>query len=172
MLDVTENTKVDRDVPAQPNTVTESMLAAEIATLWTEHRDSKANVRRTRAELKALRRDLGEKLHQMKSLLVCTGRGGGWASYLRSQKLPLATADRYVQEHEARLSSPTTKLVNEELSEPTPDEIRQFAQKLLPKLCRVLTTQQSVYEFVHELVQHIPAADGRATECGVEVLRP
>jgi hypothetical protein len=171
MLDVVENTEVDHDVAAQPNTVAEATLAAEIATLWNDHKDSKAAARRTRAELKALRRDLGEKLHQLKSLLARTGRGGGWASYLRLQKLPLATADRYVQEHEIRLSPPTTKLLNEELTDPTPDEIRRFAQKLLPKLCRVLTTQESVYQFVHELIQHIPAADGRATLCGVEVLR-
>jgi hypothetical protein len=171
MLDVVENTEIDHDVVAQPNTAAEATLAAEIATLWNDHKDSKAAARRTRAELKELRRDLGEKLHQMKSLLARTGRSGGWASYLRLQKLPLATADRYVQEHEMRLSPPTAKLLNEEFSEPTPDEIRQFAQKLLPKLCRVLTTQQSVYEFVHELVRHIPTADGRATECGVEVLR-
>lgn len=160
MLNAVENTEVDHDVSVQPDTIAETTLAAEIVTLWTEHRDSKANVRRTRAELKALRRDLGEKLYQLKFLLARTG--GGWASYLRSQKLPLATADRYVQEHQTRLSPPATELLNEELSEPTTDEIRQFAQRLLPKLCRVLTTQESVYEFVHELVRHIPAANGRA----------
>jgi hypothetical protein len=79
---------VDHDVPAQPNSGAEATLATEIASLWNNHKDSKAAVRRTRAEVKALRRGLGEKLHQMKSLLARTGRGGGWASYLRSQKLP------------------------------------------------------------------------------------
>jgi hypothetical protein len=107
----------------------------------------------------------------MKLLLARAGRSGGWAAYLRSQKLPLATADRYVREHETRLS-PSARLLSEDLSEPkTEDEIRRYAQKLIPRLSRLLTTQEDSYYFIHELVAHIPAADYRSTDWGLEVLR-
>jgi hypothetical protein len=156
--------------PEQPTPHTETALTAEIAKLWSIHKDSKAAARHTRAELKTIRRELGQKLFEMKSILVRTGRSGGWAAYLRSQKLPLTTADRYVLEHEVRLS-PAANLPSGELSEPTEDEIRQSAQKLIPRLSRLLSTQEAVYHFVHEFVGHIPAADYRATDWGLEVLR-
>jgi hypothetical protein len=127
MLDVVDNTGADQDAPdpVELTTEAETKLTAEIAELWSLHRDNKAAVRRTRGEMKVLRQDLGEKLHQIKTILARTGRGGGWAPYLRSQKLPLATADRYVQEHEARLAPPANKLLTEELSAATEGDIHR-----------------------------------------------
>jgi hypothetical protein len=158
--------------PDQPTLLhTETALTAEIARLWSIHKDGKAAARRSRAELKTLRQELGQRLHDMKALIARTGRNGGWAAYLRAQRLPLATADRYVSAHEALLNPPADNLLNEELSEPLESEVRNSAQKLLPRLCRLLTTQEAVYHFVHELVGHIPAADYRSTDWGLEVLR-
>jgi hypothetical protein len=57
------------------------------------------------------------------------------------------------------------------LSDPTTDDVRQFGEKLLPKLCRMLTTQQAVFEFVQNVIVCIPAADGRMTDGGFEVLK-
>jgi hypothetical protein len=149
----------------------ETNLTAEIVKLWGVHKDGKATVRRTRAELKALRLELGAKLHTMKSILVRTGRGGGWAGYLRSQRLPLATADKYVAEHAASLTPPEEKLLEEELSKPTVDQVRQLAQKLLPQLCDVLTTTELVHEFIDELFWSLEAAEGRETDDGLEIFR-
>jgi hypothetical protein len=157
-------------IQADPSTTQiEAKLSREIAELWGVHSDSTAAVRRTRAQLKVLRSDLGERLYAMKSILVGTGRGGGWAPYLRSQKLPLATADRYVAEHEATLVPSEEKLLDEELPAPTVAEALQFAQKMLPKLCRLLTTAELVFAFVHEIVWNIPNAEGRDTAEGIEV---
>jgi hypothetical protein len=169
--DVTADTTVEHSAPtpALVDTEVEAKLTAEITKLWSVQKDGKATVRRTRTELKALRLALAEKLHVMKAILVRTGRGGGWASYLRSQKLPLPTADRYVAEHQATLTPPAKKVLSEELSTPTVDEIRQLAQKILPKLCRVLTTQELVFEFIHELVWIIDVAEAWETEKGLEI---
>jgi hypothetical protein len=168
---VTADTTVEHSAPT-PGPVdseAEAKLSAEIVELWGVQKNGKATVRRTRTELKALRLALAEKLHAMKAILVRTGRGGGWASYLRSQKLPLPTADRYVAEHQATLAPPAKKVISEELSTPTVDEIRQLAQKILPKLCRVLTTQELVFEFIHELVWNIDVAEAWETEKGFEL---
>jgi hypothetical protein len=137
----------------------ETRLRAEIDSLWSAQKNSKAAVRRNREELKTLRRDLGEKLQTMKSLLVRTGRSGRWAAYLRSHKLPRATADRYVREHEATLL-PQSNRLTEAVSEPSEDDISQFVQKLLPRLRRVLTTNEAVYHFFDELILHLPPVDG------------
>lgn len=169
--DVVGNTVLDtnRPPPLPIDTEREAQLTAEITKLWFEQKNGKAAVRRTRAELKALRHALAEKLHTMKRILARTGRGGGWASYLRSQKLPLTSSDRYVTEYEATLAPPEEKLSTDELSTPTVDEIRRLAHKILPKVSRRLTTQELVYEFVHELVWHIDVAVARHTDKGFEI---
>jgi len=164
---------VDHNTPTPPpiDSEAETKLTAEIVELWGVHKDGKAIVRRTRAESKALRLELGAKLHTMKSILARTGCGGGWAAYLRSQRLPLATADKYVAEHTASLTRPEEKLLEEELSKPTVDQVRQLAQKHLPKLCAVLTTAELVHEFIDELFWSLEAAEGRETDDGLEVFR-
>jgi hypothetical protein len=96
--------------PAPIDTEVEAKLSAEITVLWATQKDNKATVRRTRAQLKELRLELGAKLHTMKTILARTGRGGGWAAYIRSQKLPLTTVDRYVAQHEAALAPRAEKL--------------------------------------------------------------
>jgi hypothetical protein len=149
----------------------EVKLTSEITKLWAEQRDGKASVRRTRAELKTLKLELGAKLSSMKSLLVRTGRGGGWAAYLRAQRLPVSSADRYVAQHEATLALPVEKVLTEELPEPTVDQVRQFAQKLLPKLCKTLTTTELAFAFIDEIFWNIEAAEGRETDDGLEVFR-
>jgi hypothetical protein len=83
--------------------------------------------------------------------------------------LPLASADRYVAEHEARLACPEKKLLYEEFDALTVDEVRQLAQKILPKVQRALTTQELVYEFVRELVWGIDVAEAWDTDKGFEL---
>ena len=53
----------------------EVSLSKEIVALWSTHQDGKASAKRTREDLKAIRSDLGERLHAMKALLARTGRG-------------------------------------------------------------------------------------------------
>jgi hypothetical protein len=60
-------------------------LQSEIKSLWSAHQVGKATVKHTKEELKTQRLDLGRKLYEMKSILARTGRGGGWAAYLRTK---------------------------------------------------------------------------------------
>jgi hypothetical protein len=167
MHDVTADATVDQNTPtpAPIDSEAETKLTAEIVELWGVQKNGKATVRRTRAELKAHRLTLAEKLHTMKMILVRTGRGGGWAPYLRSLNLSLASADRYVAEHEATLGPPKQKLLTEEL---TVDEVRQLAKKILPRV-RALSSQELVYEFIHELVWNIDVAEAWYTDKGFEI---
>jgi hypothetical protein len=171
MPDAAQRTEDDLNdtVPPQADVETEAKLTAEIHSLWSAHMDGKDTLRRTRGELKALRCELGQRLYGMKSILSRTGRSGGWAGYLRSHKMSRATADRYVREHETTLAPPPNRLTDA-ISEPTEDEVRQFAQKLLPRLRRSLTTQDAVYFFFDELVSHLPPVDGWVADEGQ--LRP
>jgi hypothetical protein len=157
--------------PASIDTETEAKLTSEITKLWDDRKNGNVAVRRTRAELKALRLALAGKLHAMKLTLVGTGRGGGWASYLRLQRIPVASADRLVAVHEAPLAPPQKKVLTEELSEPTVDQVRQMAQKLLPKLCKTLTTAELAFAFIDEIFWNIEASDGQETDDGFEVFR-
>jgi len=175
MLDSTEE-KVGVDLVTnpfvQPNLEAESKLSEEIATLWSAHRESKVVARRTKEELKALRRTLGERLWEMKSLLARSGRGGGWADYLRSQHLPRATAERYIKEHKSSLVSVEANRTNESISEPSEADIPEFASRLLPKLRKVLTTQEALFEFVCCLLVDLPGVHGDVTDSAVEIYRP
>ena len=170
---VSADTTVSHDAPtgAPIDTEAEAALSTEILKLWRDHKDGNASVQRTRAEMKSLRLELGSKLHAMKAILVRTGRGGGWAAYLRVQKLPLATADKYVAEHAASLTSPERKLLKEELPEATVDNVRQLAKKMLPRLQRLLTSAELAFEFIDELFWSLEAAEGRETDDGLEVFR-
>ena len=166
--DVTEDTPEDDNAPT-PATIdpeAETKLTAEIVELWGKHKDGKTAARRTRAELKTLKRELSAKLHIMKTILVRTGRGGGWAAYLRLQHLPVTTADRYVAQHEASLAPPAEKDPTGEL---TVDEVRQLAKKLLRNVSRLLSTQELVYEFMHTLIWGIDVAEMSYTDAGFEI---
>jgi hypothetical protein len=165
--DVVDNNTVGHNTPIDSEA--EAKLSSEIAKLWGNHKNGNAAARRTRAELKVLRLELGAKLFAMKAILVGTGREGGWAPYLRSQELPISTADRYVARHEAALAPKEEKLTTGELSTPTVEEIRQLAQKVLPKVRSALITQELVYEFVHELVWNIDVAEAWYTDKGFEI---
>jgi hypothetical protein len=147
----------------------EAKLTSEIVRLWAEHKGGKATVRRTRVELKALKLKLSANLHLMKAILVGTGRDGGWAAYLRLQHLPVTTADRYVTQHEASLAPPAEKDPTGELPTPTVDEVRQLAKNMLPKVSRLLTSQELVYEFMHTLIWGIDVAEMSYTDAGFEI---
>jgi hypothetical protein len=105
MTDVTDEANVTLPAveSAQTEGETEAKLNSEIKSLWSAHQASKVTAKQTKDELKALRLELGRRLHEMKSLLVRTGRSGGWAAYLRSHDLPRASVERYINKHEALL---------------------------------------------------------------------
>jgi hypothetical protein len=105
-----------------------------------------------------------EAAFEMKAILVGTGREGRWAPYLREQRLPLATANRHVAEHQARMAQPAEKLLIEQHVEPTADDARKLAAKLLPTLSRTLISQELVFEFIHELPWSLDVAEVTDTD--------
>ena len=143
------------DAPTQSDSEIENRLTEEIQSLWTAHQETKNASKRSKDELKAIRSELAEKLHAIKALLVRTGRGGGWAAYLRSTKLARATADRWVAMHEAAVNPSPEKRLNEAISEPTEEAIRRLVHSLLPRLRRILTTREWVDWFAEEVAHQL-----------------
>jgi hypothetical protein len=142
---------------AQTANESEVKLTSEIKLLWSSHQTSTATAKRTKEELENLRFDLGLKLREMKSILVRTGRRGGWSSYLRSHGVPRASAERYIKQYEAIFNPPKNRL-SDTISEPSEEDVRRLVRSLLPKLRKVLTTPESVSLFVDEVAQQLQAS--------------
>ena len=123
------------------------------------------------AELKELRISLGARLSEMKAILVRSGRGSGWAPFLREHGPPRATADRYVLRHEASLAPQGEIHVSEAVAEPTEAEVRGLMVSMLPRLSRLLPTPESAYYFVEAILMELTSAEGRLTERGVEIFK-
>jgi hypothetical protein len=157
MINSAENSSIalSDSMPLPIDIELESKIDGEIASLWSAHAASVATTQRTKLELVELRRQLGERLSEMKRLLVCTGRGGRWAGYLRSHKLPRATADRYVDQHHASMTPPAENCLTDAIPEPTLADVHRLVGKLLPTLRRILTTEELVAEFIHRVVQQL-----------------
>ena len=162
--------KVDSVVEA--GETSESEVSAEIVRLWTAQRDHAAAARQTREDLKALRRTLAERLHEMKALLVQVGRGGRWATFLRENHIPRASADRYVKLHELTLAPPEEKRLTEAISEPTDEDVLRLFRKLLPQMRRVLITQDAAFTFAVELFHGLPRLDFDVIDEGAIIFRP
>jgi hypothetical protein len=154
MIDVTEEVNVTSPAvgSAPSESETEAKLTSDIKSLWATHQTSTATAKQTKEALEDLRLDLGWKLSEVKSLLVRTGRSGGWSAYLRSHNLPRATVERYIRRFEALANSESNRLT-ETISEPPQEDVRRLVRSLLPRLRKVLTTPESVSLFVDEVAQ-------------------
>lgn len=161
MIDVTEEVNVTSPAvgSAPSESETEAKLTSDIRSLWTAHQTNTATAKRTKEELEDLRFDLGLKLREMKSILVRTGRSGGWSSYLRSHGVPRASAERYIKQYEA-IFNPGKNRLTDTFSEPSEDDVRRLVRRLLPRLRKVLTTPESVSLFVHEAGRQLQAPVG------------
>jgi hypothetical protein len=140
----------------------ENRLQSEILSLWVTHQVGKAVARKSNEELKTLRLELGSKLYELKSILARTGRGGGWAPYLRANGLPRASADRLVDRYEASLE-PETKCLSEAIAETTAEDVTKLVRSLLPRLKRILTTPSWVEWFSVEVAFQLELGDGFPT---------
>ncbi len=147
-------------VSGLPESEIEIGLDREIESLWSAHQEAKATAKHTREDLKSIRRNLGQKLYERKSLVVRTGRNGGWAAYLRSHGLPRASAERYIKQHETCID-PETNRTSGTIPEPTEVDVRRLVCCLLPRLCKVLTTPTSMTWFVAEVTAQLAALDSR-----------
>jgi len=148
----------------------EDQLSQEIKLLWSAHAKTKNETRQSRQELTKLRAELGNQLNQFKTLLVRTGRSGGWSAFLREQNIPRTTAERYIEKHE-RLLQPSN-CPSGTVTHTSIDSVDELIKKLCPKLVRHLTTPEAVYQFFKEIISEFPMATVEFTSRGFEVLQP
>jgi hypothetical protein len=148
---------------------TEINLAGEISDLWSAHVHAESTIRRTVAELREVRLNLAAKLHEMKKLLARPGRNGGWARFLAAQNIPLSTADRYVKQHEATLSTANENILSEEIRPKS--DVQELFDALSPRLLKVLRNQPKLHEFVCKLTAACGNSSRELTGKGVFVFR-
>jgi hypothetical protein len=129
----------------------ESALVGSIVALWSSQHKKGSFLRKTRDDLASLRRSLAQGLHDYKKLLARTGRGGKWTEFLRQNNIPRASADRYVKRWERELAPMPESSSSDAFKVPTKEEIAGLIKKLKPRLIGVLTTPDSVAQFMAEL---------------------
>ena len=129
----------------------EAKLASEITEMWRVHTQSRAALHKTRAELKQMRIELSQRLHELKAVLSRPGRGGAWSGFLDAQAIPRSTADRLVRGYEKTIAAEGGNCTNEQIPEPTDVIVRRYFSSLWPRLSRILTTRESIEMFVAEL---------------------
>jgi hypothetical protein len=128
----------------------DEQLIVEISDLWQIHAQTQGTLKKSREDIKRIRADLSERLHQLKAVLSRPGRGGAWSSFLGAQKIPRSTADRLVRGHEKTIAVKEGNCTTEQISEPD-EVVRRYCRGLWPKLSRVLTSNELVEVFVAAL---------------------
>ena len=153
-----EPSETEATIPSEEAKL-EMELHLQIPRLWVAHRECKRETKQTKAELVQVRRELSSYLFEMKSLLARTGRGGMWASFLREQRIPRATADRYVATHEASEQKNGNKRLSEAIEQPMHVQIGRFIERIEPQLLRMLKSSETVFMFVNQVLNRMPDAN-------------
>ena len=155
MLETIQNAIIpEPEAEAQPNTTQpdgtaiENQLTEEISALWGTHVRLNADCKATAKELRRIRVSLAERLAAMKSLLSRPGRGGQWRGWLRERGIPRSTADRLVARHAETLCDHDGNVPTGAIPEPARSTAKKLAETVWPSLKRVLTTGESVVEFI------------------------
>ena len=146
-----------------PETGDEQRLADEIRQLWAVHVEAKTTVKNTRADLKAIRELLGERLYELKQLLARPGRNGQWSAWLKERKISRATADRLVQQYRADL--PGYESPHEAISSPSEDTAEKLARVVWARFRKFFVSDEVVIRFINGIaalsgVGHEECADG------------
>jgi hypothetical protein len=97
-------------------------------------------------------------LYTVKAVLSRPGRSGGWSEFLRERRIPRASADRLVARYQRKLGE--ENCLTEAIAEPTEEDVQRFFSVVWPRLHKKLTTCESVYWFIANLV----AASGAGHE--------
>jgi hypothetical protein len=128
---------------------TEQNLATQIGELWSSHTQAQAAAVQSKEHLIQIRHQLGERLSEVKKLVARPGRGGGWSAFLAAQRIPRASADRYVQQYE-KILHPDSNCLHESI-ESTELAVRKLFAAEWPRLRRVITSNEALDLFVREL---------------------
>jgi hypothetical protein len=152
------------DSPVAPSPEA-ARLAVEIERLWVkhvaaqvtfdknneEHTKARGSYRKSRAELKEVRDKLSKLLHELKPLISCPGRGGGWSSFLEKRDIPRSTGDSLVRAYKKTLNSEEKSCTTEQLPEQPEMAIRGYLLRQWPMLSRLLKTREHVKVYVSAL---------------------
>lgn len=130
-------------------TAQEVLLAKQIGELWSTQNTKASLIRLDRKELQQSKDELKTRLHAYKKILVGTGRDGRWAEFLREQKIPISTADRYVKEHDEKLGEANKLLSENPLS--AADRVGILVKKMVPSLRKKLPNPDLVQLFLDRL---------------------
>src|SRR5260370_3764818 len=98
----------------------ETQLAHEIGELWQVHTQAQTSLHKTRDELKFIRTNHAQRLHELKAVLSRPGRGGAWSSFLETQRIPRSTADRLVRGYEKTPCAANKTCTSEHTPDTTP----------------------------------------------------
>ena len=136
----------------------ETALATEIAELWHSEQFKSILIRHSRKEISgnreqraALRLSLGERLDEYKRLLVRAGRPGMWMAFLREVDIPKSTAERYLEKWKlSQMPKPENRTTGT-IHGPSNENIAALVNTVKLKADRVLTTPESVAQFLSEI---------------------
>lgn len=131
-----------------PNDEQEEKLTATIRQLLSEQVERASTAKRTKAELKTIRKQLGAELFALKEHLACAGRNGRWTGFLASVRISRSSADRYVAEHRASASPELLNGTTGAVSVATEQSVEQLVKQVAPKLLKALKTSTAITEFV------------------------
>ena len=150
----------------------ETRLGQEIQQLWHVHSQTQTVLGHTKEELRALRRELGRRLHEMKVLLASPGRAGKWSKFLSEQRIPRASADRYARSYGVTLNPPVEIASTEAIQDSAEERVHKVVQNIWPKLRDVLTDPEAVYQFLCALVRRCNTLQAEITDSGIAIRKP
>jgi hypothetical protein len=145
---ITDTAVIPTLAPTDVDSATEQELAHAITELWSVHVQAQSIVKKTRADLKAVRTNLAERLHSMKALLAKPGRSGQWSSFLSQHNISRTSADRLVSSHEKSLN-PDGNGTN---GATTDEEIEKMAQSVWARLEKKLKGHREKYLFFTRVI--------------------
>jgi hypothetical protein len=130
---------------------TEDQLEQSIPLLWQQLGQRVSSVKETKAAYRVQLADVAARLSKLKEILCSKGRDGRWAEFLREQRIPLSSADRYVNTHRRTVREAGLKLPGEEFQELSPEEITMMVNRMVPALKKKLRTSLAITKFMEKL---------------------
>jgi hypothetical protein len=145
---ITNTAVIPTTTSTEADSATEQQLTDAITELWSVHVQAQSIVKKTKADLKAVRTNLAAHLHTMKLLLAKPGRAGGWSSFLIQHNISRTSADRLCAFHEKSLNPAG----NGTSGATTDEEIEKMAQSVWARLEKKLKGHREKYLFFTRVI--------------------
>ena len=145
---ITNTAVIPTTTSTEADSATEQQLTDAITELWSVHVQAQSIVKKTKADLKAVRTNLAAHLHAMKQLLARPGRAGQWSSFLTQHNISRTSADRLVLSHEKSINPD----VNSTNGATTDDEIAKLAESVWARLEKRVKSPREKYLFFASMI--------------------